>query len=167
MRVAAGSGALAIEESNDSSLGGVIGRLLTGRGAYIDEIDLPGQARGYVLRAPVANGAVRRVDTGSARAMPGVLAVLTGLLFARQVAPAMAEAGAARPQARPKIELDAGAQLRMVVVIGVASLFGGIVFLESVSHWEDRVRKAFAATAEDMMTPDPITTMCPGMSAMS
>ena len=36
-------------------------------------------------------------------------------------------------------------------------LFGGIVFLESVSHWEERVRKAFAATAEDMMTPNPIT----------
>ena len=36
-------------------------------------------------------------------------------------------------------------------------LFGGIVFLESVSHWEERVRKAFAATAEDMMTADPIT----------
>ena len=36
-------------------------------------------------------------------------------------------------------------------------LFGGIVFLESVSHWEERVRKAFAATAEDMMTPEPIT----------
>jgi CBS-domain-containing membrane protein len=36
-------------------------------------------------------------------------------------------------------------------------LFGGIVFLESVSHWEERVRKAFAATAEDMMTPNPVT----------
>jgi CBS domain-containing protein len=36
-------------------------------------------------------------------------------------------------------------------------LFGGIVFLESISHWEGRVRKAFAATAEDMMTPDPVT----------
>jgi CBS domain-containing protein len=36
-------------------------------------------------------------------------------------------------------------------------LFGGIVFLESVSHWEERIRKAFAATAEDMMTADPIT----------
>jgi CBS domain-containing protein len=36
-------------------------------------------------------------------------------------------------------------------------LFGGVVFLESVSHWEERVRKAFAATAEDMMTADPIT----------
>jgi CBS domain-containing protein len=36
-------------------------------------------------------------------------------------------------------------------------LFGGIVFLESVSHWEERVRKAFAATAEDMMTANPVT----------
>jgi CBS domain-containing protein len=36
-------------------------------------------------------------------------------------------------------------------------LFGGIVFLESWSHFEERARKAFASTAEDMMTPDPIT----------
>jgi CBS domain-containing protein len=36
-------------------------------------------------------------------------------------------------------------------------LFGGIVFLESMSHFEERLRKAFASTAEDMMTPDPIT----------
>src|SRR3954453_82207 len=36
-------------------------------------------------------------------------------------------------------------------------LFGGVVFLESMSHFEDRVRKAFAATAEDMMTPEPVT----------
>ena len=36
-------------------------------------------------------------------------------------------------------------------------LFGGIVFLESISHWEERVRKAFAATAEDMMTENPVT----------
>jgi CBS domain-containing protein len=36
-------------------------------------------------------------------------------------------------------------------------LFGGVVFLESISHFEDRLRKAFAATAEDLMTPDPVT----------
>jgi CBS domain-containing protein len=36
-------------------------------------------------------------------------------------------------------------------------LFGGIVFLERWSHFEERARKAFAATAEDMMTADPIT----------
>jgi CBS domain-containing protein len=36
-------------------------------------------------------------------------------------------------------------------------LFGGVVFLESMSHFNERVRKAFAATAEDMMTPNPVT----------
>src|SRR6201991_3465947 len=36
-------------------------------------------------------------------------------------------------------------------------LFGGVVFLESVSHFEERLRKAFASTAEDLMTPDPVT----------
>lgn len=37
------------------------------------------------------------------------------------------------------------------------NIMGGIVFLESTKHWEERAKKAFAATAEDMMTPDPIT----------
>jgi len=36
-------------------------------------------------------------------------------------------------------------------------LFGGVVFLESIAHFEERLRKAFASTAEDMMTPDPVT----------
>jgi CBS domain-containing protein len=37
------------------------------------------------------------------------------------------------------------------------NLFGGTVFLESLHRFEDRLRKAFAADAEDMMTPDPDT----------
>jgi CBS domain-containing protein len=36
-------------------------------------------------------------------------------------------------------------------------LFGGVVFLESTKHFEERLRKAFASTAEDLMTADPIT----------
>ena len=36
-------------------------------------------------------------------------------------------------------------------------LFGGMVFLESHKHFEERLRKAVAATASDMMTPDPVT----------
>jgi CBS domain-containing protein len=36
-------------------------------------------------------------------------------------------------------------------------LFGGLVFLEPLSHFRDRLRKATAATAEDLMTRDPIT----------
>ncbi len=37
------------------------------------------------------------------------------------------------------------------------NLFGGTVFLESLHRYEDRLRKAFAATAADMMTRDPDT----------
>ena len=35
------------------------------------------------------------------------------------------------------------------------NLFGGTIFLEPLSRFEDRLRKAFASKAEDMMTRDP------------
>jgi CBS domain-containing protein len=37
------------------------------------------------------------------------------------------------------------------------NLFGGTVFLEPLSRFEGRLRKAFAASAADMMTRDPDT----------
>jgi CBS domain-containing protein len=37
------------------------------------------------------------------------------------------------------------------------NLFGGTVFLEPLSRFEGRLRKAFASSARDMMTPDPDT----------
>ena len=36
-------------------------------------------------------------------------------------------------------------------------LFGGMVFLEPLRRFEDRLRKAFASTARDMMTANPNT----------
>jgi CBS domain-containing protein len=36
-------------------------------------------------------------------------------------------------------------------------LFGGFVFLERLSHFEERLRKAVALTAADLMTEDPVT----------
>jgi CBS domain-containing protein len=36
-------------------------------------------------------------------------------------------------------------------------LFGGFVFLESLGHFEERLRKATAAMARDLMTEDPVT----------
>jgi CBS domain-containing protein len=36
-------------------------------------------------------------------------------------------------------------------------LFGGYVFLEPMKRFEERLRKAFASTAGDMMTEDPVT----------
>ncbi|MSO66131.1 MAG: xanthine dehydrogenase family protein molybdopterin-binding subunit [Alphaproteobacteria bacterium] len=53
-------------------------RLIVGRGRYIDDISLAGQAHGYVLRSPHAHARILSVDTAAARAMPGVLAVYLG-----------------------------------------------------------------------------------------
>jgi len=36
-------------------------------------------------------------------------------------------------------------------------LFGGLVFLEPLRHFEERLRKATAALAKDLMTADPVT----------
>ena len=37
------------------------------------------------------------------------------------------------------------------------SLFGGVVFLEPLKRFEDRLRKATAGSVEDMMSRDPVT----------
>jgi CBS domain-containing protein len=37
------------------------------------------------------------------------------------------------------------------------NLFGGTVFLEPLQRFEDRLRRAFAAQAADLMTPDPVS----------
>ncbi len=52
--------------------------LVAGHGRYTDDVDLPGQAYGVVLRSPQAHGSLRRIDSAAARAAPGVLAVYTG-----------------------------------------------------------------------------------------
>jgi len=36
-------------------------------------------------------------------------------------------------------------------------LLGGVIFLEPLQRFEDRIRKAFASKVADMMTPDPVT----------
>ncbi|MDX6697608.1 MAG: hypothetical protein QOE65_1005 [Solirubrobacteraceae bacterium] len=36
-------------------------------------------------------------------------------------------------------------------------IMGGVIFIESMKHFEERVRKAFASRVEDMMTADPVT----------
>jgi carbon-monoxide dehydrogenase large subunit len=53
-------------------------RLLTGKGRYTDDISLPGMVFGAVLRSPMAHARLTRLDAAAARAMPGVLLVLTG-----------------------------------------------------------------------------------------
>ena len=52
--------------------------LLRGEGRYSDDMNLPGQAYAVMVRSGYAHGVIRSIDTTAAKAMPGVLAVLTG-----------------------------------------------------------------------------------------
>jgi len=49
---------------------------------------------------------------------------------------------------------DSGADLHLPHHI---DLLGGVIYLEPIKHFEERLRKAFASQAADMMTADPVT----------
>jgi carbon-monoxide dehydrogenase large subunit len=53
-------------------------RILTGAGRYIDDLKLPGMLYAAFVRSPLAHARVLAVDVSAARALPGVVAVLTG-----------------------------------------------------------------------------------------
>ncbi len=53
-------------------------RLLTGRGAFSDDLNLPNQAYAHVLRSPHAHARLGNIDASAALQRPGVIAVLTG-----------------------------------------------------------------------------------------
>jgi aerobic carbon-monoxide dehydrogenase large subunit len=52
-------------------------RILTGRGRYIDDLRLPRQAHAVFVRSSIAHGRIASIDAEAARALPGVVAVLT------------------------------------------------------------------------------------------
>jgi putative selenate reductase molybdopterin-binding subunit len=52
-------------------------KLVTGKPAYVDDIDLRGLLYGRLLTSPHAHAIIRDIDASEARALPGVHAVLT------------------------------------------------------------------------------------------
>lgn len=53
-------------------------RLLTGRGSYSADLTAPGCCFAAFVRSPHAHAEIKSIDAAEARAVPGVLAVLTG-----------------------------------------------------------------------------------------
>ncbi len=53
-------------------------RLLTGKGQFTDDFNLPDQAYAVVVRSPYPHARITSIDAGSARDLPGVLAIYTG-----------------------------------------------------------------------------------------
>jgi len=52
-------------------------RLLRGAGRYVNDVSLPRQSYAYFLRSPHAHAKIVAIDTGAAKASPGVLGVFT------------------------------------------------------------------------------------------
>src|SRR4249920_569242 len=53
-------------------------RFLTGSGQYTDDVNPPNHVHAYFLRSPHAHAKLRGIDTASAKAAPGVVAIFTG-----------------------------------------------------------------------------------------
>jgi carbon-monoxide dehydrogenase large subunit len=71
-------------------------RFLTGRGRYLDDLRFDGLAHAGLVRSPYAHARIMRIDAARARALPGVLAVLTA---------AEADADGLKPL-RPSVEAN-------------------------------------------------------------
>jgi aerobic carbon-monoxide dehydrogenase large subunit len=52
-------------------------RFVQGKGNYVDDVKLPGMLYGDFNRSPHAHARIKKIDTTKAKAVPGVLAVLT------------------------------------------------------------------------------------------
>jgi carbon-monoxide dehydrogenase large subunit len=52
-------------------------RFVQGKGSYVDDLKLPGMLYGDFNRSPHAHARIKKLDTAKAKAVPGVLAVLT------------------------------------------------------------------------------------------
>jgi carbon-monoxide dehydrogenase large subunit len=52
-------------------------RFLTGQGRFVDDLNIPGQLLGIVLRSPHGHALIEGIDTSAASGMPGVHGVFT------------------------------------------------------------------------------------------
>jgi len=80
-------------------------RLLTGKGRFTDDFSLEGQAYAAMVRSPHPHARIVRIDTSSAKAMPGVLGVFTGADIAADGLKPIAHSAA--PSTKYDMKLDA------------------------------------------------------------
>jgi aerobic carbon-monoxide dehydrogenase large subunit len=64
-----------------------LNRLVQGRGQYVTDIALPRMVHAAFVRSPYAHARILKLDTAEAKAMPGVVAVVTGPELAKVCTP--------------------------------------------------------------------------------
>ncbi len=99
------------------------GPLLAGTGRFTNDENLPGQAHLVFLRSPHAHARIVSIDSSAARALPGVLAILTGEDVA---AAGLKSLGVALPFKRPDGS-DLAAPPRPILAQGLVRFVGEAV----------------------------------------
>ena len=135
--------------------------LLTGRGRFTDDIDVPGQAHAAFVRAPVGHAGIRGVDVSKARTMPGVIGVFTGKDLAAEglgaIPPAASFPGrGGKPMFAAAMPPLAAARVRYV---GEAI---AVVVAETLAQAQDAVEAVVADLAELAAAADVERAMAPG-----
>jgi carbon-monoxide dehydrogenase large subunit len=113
-------------------------RLLMGRGTYVDDINLEGQAHAWVVYSPYAHAKIGEVDISDAKEADGVIAIYTGADWAAEDRPTL-------PIISPVTEGRDGFKLRAPQRPCIAServMFVGDVVAVVVAETRDQARDA-------------------------
>jgi carbon-monoxide dehydrogenase large subunit len=86
-------------------------RLLTGRGRFVDDFSLAGQAYAAMVRSQLPHARIRGIEVGAAASMPGVLAVYTGADCARDALRPIPHNPLPSPRSNLKLEGPGGSEV--------------------------------------------------------
>ena len=136
--------------------------LILGRGRFLDDLDLPGMLHAAFVRSPHASARIEGIDVASARAMPGVAAVLTASDLAGRVRPI-----------RTLCAADAGANYRAtdwpVLAAGKVRYVGeamAVVVAESRYVAEDAAQRVEVEYAPERAVSEAEAALLPGAPAI-
>jgi len=136
-------------------------RLLQGKARFTDDVSLPRQSHAVFLRSPHAHADITRIDTAAARAMPGVIAVLTGEDYAADgLGNVPGNSPPKRRDGRPGYRPPRPALTRdRVRHVGQAI---AVVIAESVNRAKDAAEAIEVDFAPLPAYPDPVANNRPG-----
>ena len=97
-------------------------RLITGSSIYVDDLALPGMVHMAVVRSPYAHATITGIDTGEARTMPGVVAVVTASDLASVLASKYPVADYDGPGERPEEQIADADEDTAITVPGIEPL---------------------------------------------
>src|SRR5688572_1790988 len=122
---------------------------VTGRARYVTDLDVPGMAHAAVLRSPYAHARLVRIDTGHARALPGVYTVLTGADVAAWCEPYYGPAFRDRPVLAIDVARFEGEPVVAVAAVDAETAARALDLVEI--EWEEQPA---VTTLEAALAPD-------------